>query len=325
MVALPRASLGRTGNLRRSDNMRRPEKGRSEKRLLVAVVAIALVAVAIGGAYGMMKQKTPSVPGRIAFASPSPVNLGTAGNYVILAQSGISATGLATGAIVGNIAVSPIDSTAITGFGLVMDASGQFSTSSLVVGNVYAADYAAPTPATLTTAVSDMQTAFTNAAGRTPDSTELGSGDISGMNLAPGVYKWSTGVTITSGVTLTAVSASDVWIFQIAQDLTVANGAIVTLAGGALPGNIFWQVSGAATLGTTCDFKGVILCQTNIAVQTGATVWGNLLAQTAVTLQSNTVTEPTQTPIPEFGILIPVMGILGIIVVVVARKKREAT
>ena len=305
--------------------MRRPEKGRSEKRLLVAVVAIALVAVAIGGAYGMMKQKTPSVPGRIAFASPSPVNLGTAGNYVILAQSGISATGLATGAIVGNIAVSPIDSTAITGFGLVMDASGQFSTSSLVIGNVYASDYASPTPATLTTAVSDMQTAFTNAAGRTPDSTELGSGDISGMNLAPGVYKWSTGVTITSGVTLTAVSASDVWIFQIAQDLTVANGAIVTLAGGALPGNIFWQVSGAATLGTTSNFKGVILCQTNIAVQTGATVWGNLLAQTAVTLQSNTVTEPTQTPIPEFGILIPVMGILGIIVVVVARKKREAT
>ncbi len=293
-----------------------------KKKMLAAIVAIALIVVALAGAYGMMKQKTAVNTARTAYASPSPVNLGTAGNYVILAESGISATGLATGAIVGNIAVSPIDSTAITGFGLVMDASGQFSTSNLVIGNVYAADYAVPTPATLTTAVGDMQTAFTDAAGRTPDVTELGSGDISGMNLAPGVYKWSTGVTITTGVTLTAVSASDVWIFQVAQGLTVANGAIVTLAGGAQPGNIFWQVSGAATLGTTSEFKGVILCQTGIAMQTGATVWGNLFAQTAVTLQSNSVTEPTQTPIPEFGILmVPIMGIMVALLIVVAQRR----
>ena len=96
-----------------------------------------------------------------------------------------------------------------------------------------AANYAAPTPAGLTTAVLDMQTAYTDAAGRTlPDYTELGAGNISGMTLAPGLYKFGTGVTIPIGVTLNG-GVNDVWIFQIAQNLTIGNGAIVTLTGGA--------------------------------------------------------------------------------------------
>src|SRR5450759_900613 len=119
-----------------------------------------------------------------------PVNLRTAGNFVILAKSGISTTG--TTAITGDIGVSPIDATAITGFGLVMDASGTFSTSvplTLVTGKVYAADYAAPTPANLTTAVSDMETAYTKAAGRTATSattTNVGGGTLTDLTLAPG-------------------------------------------------------------------------------------------------------------------------------------------
>ena len=134
-------------------------------------------------------------------AGPQPVDLGTAGNFVILAKSGISTTG--TTSIVGDIGVSPIAATAITGFGLILDSTNTFSISSLVTGKVYAADYAPPTPANMTTAVSNMETAFTDAAGRTsPDFTELGAGDISGMTLAPGLYKWGTGVLITSGVTL---------------------------------------------------------------------------------------------------------------------------
>jgi hypothetical protein len=112
------------------------------------------------------------------------------------------------------------------------------------------------------------------------------------MNLAPGIYKWGTGLAIdAAGVTLTG-GANDVWIFQIAQNLTVANGAIVHLAGGALAKNIFWQVSGQATLGTTANFKGVILCQTLISLNTGAVVNGRLLSQTAVTLNAATVTQP---------------------------------
>ena len=218
-----------------------------------------------------------------------PVDLGTAGNYVILAKSGVSTTG--TSAITGNIGLSPAAASYITGFGLIMDASNTFSTSALVTGQIYAADYTPPTPANMTAAVSDMETAYTDAAGRTlPDYTELGAGDITTMTLVPGLYKWGTGVLVSAaGVTLSG-GANDVWIFQIAQDLTVANGAIVTLSGGALAKNIFWQVAGQTTLGTTSNFKGIILCQTLIEMQTGATLHGRALAQTAVTLDAATIT-----------------------------------
>lgn len=227
-----------------------------------------------------------------AALGPVAVNLGTAGNFVILAKTAASTTG--TTAVVGNIGVSPAAATYITGFDLIADATGTFSTSSLVTGSIFAADYTSPTPANMTTAISDMEIAFTDAAGRSAtDYTELYAGDISGQTLVPGLYKWGTGVLITDvGVTLEG-GANDVWIFQIAQDLTVSNSAIVTLSGGAQAKNIFWQVSGQATLGTAADFKGIILSQTLISLNTGAVMNGRALAQTAVTLNATAITEPS--------------------------------
>jgi hypothetical protein len=224
-------------------------------------------------------------------AGPSPVNLRTAGSFAILTETGITTTGTTT--VVGDMGVSPIAATAMTGFGLIADSTNTFSTSSLVAGNIYAADYAPPTPTKMTTAISDMATAFTDAAGRTsPNFIELGGGDISGRTLLPGLYKWGTGVLITNaGITL-AGGPNDVWIFQIAGDMIVNNGAIFTLIGGAQAKNIFWQISGKATLGTTADVKGIILSQTLISMNTGATLSGRALAQTAVTLIANTVTAP---------------------------------
>jgi len=221
----------------------------------------------------------------------SPVNLGTAGNFVILAKTGVSTTG--TTSVIGDIGVSPAAASFITGFGLIADSTNTFSLSSLVTGKIYASNYATPTPAKMTTAISDMKTAFTDAAGRTlPDFTELGAGDISGRTLVPGLYKWGTGVLITSaGVTLTG-GANDVWIFQIAQNLTVSNSAIITLSGGAQARNIFWQVAGQATLGTAADFKGIILSQTLISLNTGAKMTGRALAQSAVTLNATAITSP---------------------------------
>lgn len=228
--------------------------------------------------------------GSTVAAGPAPLTLGTAGNYVILAKSTITTTG--TTAIVGNLGLSPAAETFITGFALSRDATNVFSTSSVVTGKIYAANMAVPTPSNLTTAVSDMEAAYTDAAGRTlPDFTELHAGNVSGQTLVPGLYKWGTGVLATTNVTLNG-GANDVWIFQIAQDLTVGNGVTFTLAGGALPKNIFWQVAGQVTLGTTSDFKGIILSQTQIALQTGAKLGGRALAQTAVTLDANAVTQP---------------------------------
>ena len=232
----------------------------------------------------------------------SPVNLGTAGNFAILSQSGISTTG--TTSIEGNIGVSPIAATAITGFGLIMDPSGQFSTSTLVNGKVYAADYAPPTPVNMGTAIGDMQTAYTDAAGRTlPDHTELGAGNIGGMTLAPGLYKWSSGVTIPTDVTLSG-NSSAIWIFQVAGTLGISPATHVILAGGARANNIYWQVAGQTTLGTTSVFNGNILDQTAIVINTGATLNGRALAQTAVTLDANPITIPDTTA-PMVAILSP--------------------
>ena len=137
-----------------------------------------------------------------------------------------------------------------------------------------------------------MQNAYTEAAGRTlPNATELGAGNIDGMTISPGLYKWSSSVLIPTRVTLSG-DRNDVWIFQIAGNLTVGDGAIVTLQGGAVAKNVFWQVAGQTTLGTTSNFKGNILCQTLIALNTGAVISGRALAQTAVTLQMNAVTMP---------------------------------
>jgi Ice-binding-like/Bacterial Ig-like domain len=218
-----------------------------------------------------------------------PVPLGSAGDFVVLAKSGISS--VPASVITGDIGVSPAAATYITGFSLTADASNEFATSPQVVGNVYASDYSAPTPAKLTAAVSDMELAFTDAAGRAPDVTELGAGAIGGMDLPSGVYRWGTGLLIATDLMLTG-SATDVWTFQIAQDLTVANGAQVTLAGGALPKNVFWQVAGAVDLGTTSHIEGVILTQTAVTMQTLASINGRLYAQTAIELDSATVTEP---------------------------------
>jgi Ice-binding-like len=219
----------------------------------------------------------------------APVNLRTAGNFTILSETGISTTG--TTSILGNIGVSPIAAAAITGFGLILDPSNQFSHTPIVTGKVYAANYAPPTPSKMTTAVSDMKTAFTTANGLIFPApiVNLYAGNISGRTLAPGVYKWSTGLLISNvGVTLNG-AADDVWVFQIAENLTVNNGAIITLRGGALAKNIFWVVTGKATLGTTVNFSGVILSKTLISLNTGAKVNGKLLAQTAVTLIANSV------------------------------------
>lgn len=238
------------------------------------------------------------MPSAVFAVSPATVNLGASGNFAILAKTGISTTG--STAVVGDIGLSPAAASYITGFSLTLPSASAFSTSAYVTGKAYAPGYADPTPANLTTAVLDMQTAYTDASGRPADVTELGAGNIGGLTLVPGVYKWSTGVTIPTDVTLSG-GANDVWIFQVAQNLDVSSGVKVVLAGGASSSNIFWVVAGQTTLGTTSTFHGNILDQTTIVLNTGATLTGRALAQAAVTLDASNVTVPTSatsTPAP---------------------------
>ncbi len=215
------------------------------------------------------------------------VNLGLAGEFTILSKSGI--TNVFQSAVTGDVGSSPITGAAI------------LLTCTEVVGTIYSVDAAGPLPCTvtnatrLTTAVGDMQTAYTDAAGRVdPDFLNEGAGNIGGLTLTPGLYKFTSAVIIPTDVTIEG-SSNDIWIFQIDGTLNMSSDVMITLTGGAQAKNIFWQTAGAVTLGTNSHFEGIILGQTGINLQTGGSINGRLLAQTAVTLQMNFVTNPVET------------------------------
>ncbi len=254
---------------------------------LTALLLSAAVA-GCGGGGGGVALGPPTAAGAgtgVAGAGrgPAPVSLGAASNFAILAESAI--TNVPTSVVTGDVGLSPA-----TGAGIGL-------TCAEVTGLVYSVDAAGPLPCTitdatlLTAAIGAKDAAYTDAAGRAADYTELGAGNIGGLNLGPATYKWGTGVLIPTNVTLTG-GANDVWIFQIAQGLTVASGVEIILAGGALPQNIFWQTFAAADIGTTSKFKGIILSDTSVAMKTGSTLNGRLYAGTAVTLAQTTVTQP---------------------------------
>jgi len=230
------------------------------------------------------------VTGTTTARGPTPVSLGTAGNHVVLAKTAISS--VPSSGLTGDVGLSPAAASFVTGFSLVADSTNVFSRSTQVVGKVFAANYAVPTPTSLTTAVGNMESAYTDAASRpTPDFLELGTGNIGGQTLAPGLYKWTSTVTIPADVTISG-GANDVWIFQTTGDLTMAAAKSVTLSGGAQAKNIFWQIAGQATLGANSHFEGIILSKTAVTLQTGATMNGRVLAQTQVALQQATITQP---------------------------------
>jgi hypothetical protein len=209
---------------------------------------------------------------------PTPIDLGTAQGFRMLAESAI--TDVTASSVTGNVGLSPasgafigIPCTEVTGTIFQADAGGAGCMIQDSVG--------------LTTAVNDKRTAYTVGNSRAPDYTELGAGNIGGMNLAPATYYWSSNLIIPTTLTLTG-GPNDVWIFQIAQGLDISTNVEVILAGGARAENIYWNVF-QATINVGAMMKGAINSATDIVVNTGATVNGRLLANTAITLQSNVI------------------------------------
>jgi len=230
-----------------------------------------------------------AISGSTIAVGPGDVNLGTAANYVILCEAGIST--VPPSVITGNIGVSPASSTSLTGFNpITMGPGGTYSTCSQVTGDMYAANYNPPTPAILTQAVADMVTAYTQS-GPTilkPPNFSPTTGNLGGLTLTGGIYKYTGSVTIPSSVTISG-SATDTWVFQVAGTLTQSASTSVFLSGGALAKNIFWHVPGAFTIGTGATFRGIVLGGTSCTLETGATLIGRLLCQTACALQKATV------------------------------------
>jgi hypothetical protein len=163
----------------------------------------------------------------------------------------------------GDLGLSP--GTAVTGF-----------PPGIVNGAIHAAD---PTAAQ---AQLDLTAAYNDAAGRTVGAITV-AGNLGGLTLAPGLYKSTSTLAISSGdLTLDAQGdANAVFIFQMGSSFTSTVGRQIILAGGAKAANIFWQVGSSATLGTGSVFKGNILALASITVTTGAAVEGRLLARTA--------------------------------------------
>ncbi len=220
-------------------------------------------------------------------------DVAAAASFALLAKTTI--TNVTGSSIVGgNVGLSPASAAFISGFALTLDSSSQFSTSASVAtpGRVFAANYAQPTPSNLTSAVNGMEAAYTDAAGRpTPDFMDLNSGDIGGRTLAPGLYKWQSGVSIPNDITIAGTS-TDVWIFQISNDLDVTAAKQIVLSGGAQAKNIYWQVAGQVTIRTDAHFEGVILCKTKITLQTMASLHGRALSQTQIAIDNNIITTP---------------------------------
>jgi hypothetical protein len=220
---------------------------------------------------------------------PPGMTLGTAADYAILAKSAIATVPVST--VIGNLGLSPAAGSSITGFGLSMANTNDYATSLNVIGNIYAANYEPPTPDNLAAAIVDMQLAYANAASRLPDMTGLGGGNIGGMTLPPGVYNWDANLSIPSDVDLHGCER-DIWVFQIAGDLSMSKKVSIGLVGGAEAHNVFWQVAGKAVIGAGAHFEGNLLAKSAVTLQTGATIRGRLLTQTKVILASNTVIVP---------------------------------
>jgi hypothetical protein len=264
-----------------------PREEEQMKRVLAVLVALSLVMSMFTGVFA-------PVPKARGFASPLPVNLLSAGDFVILSESGIIDANLST--ITGNIGAYPISGAAI------------HVTCAEVTGTIYSSDAAGPLPCRVTdptklnTAVNDMvNTVYPDARGRAPDATNLGTaGEIGGLDFAPGVYFWSSNVTISTDITLSG-GPNDVWIFQIEGDLTVASKGNSSLGvkvklNGAGACSVFWEVHASnfgATLGTWSTFNGNILSDKQIIMQSGAVLNGRALAQTLVTLDHNRVSPCT--------------------------------
>jgi len=258
-----------------------PPAPRTHRWGIRAILAVPLMAMVLVG--------TAFVPSASAAQT---VKLGTAAPFAVLA--GTAVTDVPTSSITGNVGLSPAAGTNYAGL-----------TQAEVTGTIYSTNGTGPAgnvnnPALLTTAKTDLVTAYVSAAGQPPTSTFVtGDNQLGGKILTPGVYAFGHAATanITAASPLVLNGEGDtnaVFVFQASSDLVTASNSVVRLENGAQACNVFWQVGSSATLSSASTFVGTIMALTSATLDTGATVQGRVLARNgAVTLDANTITTPS--------------------------------
>jgi hypothetical protein len=272
---------------------------------LSLAVALATTAVFSTSGASTKPNRGSKTPAKVSSASMTSTltapNLGAAGGFAVLAASTVTNAGASR--ITGDLGLSP--GISVTGF-----------PPGILVGTLHVSD------STTARAQLDLTTAYNDAAGRTLDAIVL-AGNLGGRTLAPGLYKSTSSLEISSGdLTLDAQGDPNaVFIFQMGSTLVTTTGRQVILVGGAQAANIYWQVGSSATLGVSSVFKGNILALASITASTGASVDGRLLARTAaVTLDGNAVVRPSSivAPVdvtaPIVGTMAPLNGATGVAV-----------
>jgi hypothetical protein len=232
------------------------------------------------------------------------VPLGTAADFVVLSKAGI--TNVVDSTIIGDMGVSPIAAGSMTGFGLELNVDGAFATSTQVTGSIYAPEYTPPTDVKLTTAISDMLIAYNDGIARTATPgpfngsdidkySSLKGGAIGGLTLTPGVYTFTTDVTIATATELTLDGGGDsnsVFIITTSKNVKQAADTKVILTNGAKPENVFWVVAQTFEVGARAEMKGILLVNTAVTFITSSKLIGRILSFTSVALQMVDIKEP---------------------------------
>lgn len=224
---------------------------------------------------------TPTATSAAACPNPAAVVLGQAGNYVMLAETGIS----------------DVPSSAVTGDIANFGTATQIGiTCPEVTGTIYEIDGTGPLcfvqdTANIGIAVTDRGTAVTSANGQADCVINQSSGILSGLTLTRGTYYFNTGVSIPTDLHLDALGDPNArWIFEMTGTLTQAAGVTIYLDNGALASNVVWTVTGFTQLGSNSHFEGVLMGEDYIQLITGASVHGRLLTHTYIALDQNVVT-----------------------------------
>mmetsp|Transcript_4142 Transcript_4142/g.10051 ORF Transcript_4142/g.10051 Transcript_4142/m.10051 type:complete len:414 (-) Transcript_4142:417-1658(-) len=248
-------------------------------------VLLSLFAVA-GTATGATTSETPLVC------------LGEAGKFAILSKAALSGTAAHITGDVGSQA-------AITFAPMFPgDATSMFWTSTQITGRMYAASYAAPTPAMLAVAITDMDAAYADAAQRPVllSRTNIMPGGVSFNNFTAGVYKWDSYLTFAGSHFNIVGGQNDIFIFQIASYVTIAASMKAQLVsdgtGRGVPqaSNIFWQVGGYLVLGASAHLEGTFLVTGYVTFGASSTLNGRVLSVGAATISANVIVAPSPPP-----------------------------